>query len=250
MSRFLHARMPRWGGSVLLAGLCALSAGCATTGRESPGRRALRTVPKVPEGHLRADRAILAAFFSASGASISDDQIAQIIPPAVPQGRMDRSALRSIAGTKGFVLTVVKADERFLWEELGQNLPLLVLLPPDVRYSPAAAAFIPVAWDQKKRAVELLDGNGEIQTISEASFFARREPLRQAALCLVKPGALRRMEPTREQKLVLADFWFDQGFYRRAHAAYAAIQEAAPAGDVDVESLIGRGNVLVRKGRY
>ena len=250
MSRFLHAWLHRRGGSALLILLLALSAGCATTGREGAGRRALRTVPKVPEGHLRADRAILAAFFSASGASISDDQIAQIIPPAVPQGRMDRSALRSIAGTKGFVLTVVKADERFLWEELGRNLPLLVLLPPDVHYSPAAAAFIPVAWDQKKRVVELLDGNGEIQTISEASFFARREPLRQAALCLVKPGALRRMEPTREQKLVLADFWFDQGFYRRAHAAYAAIQEAAPAGNGDVESLIGRGNVLVRKGRY
>ena len=250
MRRFLHAWLPRWGGSTLLAVLFALSAGCATTGREGAARRALRTVPKVPEGHLRADRAILAAFFAANGARVSDDQIARIIPPAAPQGRMDRSALRSIAGTKGFVLTVVKADERFLWEELGRNLPLLVLLPADVRYSPSAAAFIPVAWDQKKRIVELLDGNGEIQIIPDASFFARREPLRQAALCLVKPGALRRMEPSREQKLVLADFWFDQGFYRRAHAAYAAIQEEAPAGTVDVESLVGRGNVLVRKGRY
>lgn len=218
--------------------------------RPSPTRRALRSLPRVPEGQLRADRAILAAFFSASGTSLTDAQLAQILPPAAPQGRMDRSALRSIAGVKGLVLTVVKADERFLWEELGRNLPLLILLPPDIHYAPAAAALIPVAWDQKNRVVELLDGNGEIQLIPEISFFARREPLKQAALCLVRPGALRRMEPTREQKLVLADFWFDQGFYRRARAAYAAIQDDGPLGTLDVESLLGRGNVLVRKGHY
>ena len=163
---------------------------------------------------------------------------------------MDRSALRAVAGAQGFVLTVVKADERFLWEELGRNLPLLVLLPPDVRYSPAAAAFIPVAWDQNKRIVELLDGNGEIQAIPDASFFARREPLRHAALCLLKPGVLERMQPTRDQKLLLADFWFDQGFYRRAQAAYVALQEEAPVGATDVEALVGQANLLFRKRRF
>ena len=241
--------MPRWGSRVLVVLLLALSAGCATTGRENATRRSLRSIPKVPEGQLRADRAILAAFFAASGATVSDAEIARILPISAPQGRMDRSALRSIAGTKGLVLTVVKADARFLWEELGHNLPLLLLLPPDVHYDPAAAAFIPVAWDQKKRAVELLDGNGEIQTMSETAFFARREPLKQAAICLVKPGVLRRMAPTREQKLVLADFWFDQGFYRRAQAAYSSIQEESPLDSLGVEALVGRGNVLVRRGR-
>ena len=59
-----------------------------------------------------------------------------------------------------------------------------------------------------------------------------------------------RLQPTREQKLVLADFWFDQGFYRRANAVYTSIQKESPDGIADVEALIGKGNVLVLKGRY
>ena len=179
----------------------------------------MRAVPKVPEGHLRADRAILAAFFAANGARISDDQIARIIPPAAPQGRMDRSALRSIAGTKGFVLTVVKADERFLWEELGRNLPLLVLLPADVRYCPSAAAFIPVAWDQKKRIVELLDGNGEIQTIPEASFFARREEF--GFLHGLRRRTMARLS-ARASRSILACSEFTRGEVRRHLGDHAA----------------------------
>lgn len=235
---------------VALALVLALSAGCATTSRENPERRALRVVPRVPESQLRADRAILSAFFAASSAPITGAQLEQIVPPSAPQGRMDRNAFRTVAGTKGRVLTVVKADESFLWEALGKNMPLLVLLPPDVHYNLVVAALIPVAWDRKTGLVELLDGNGEIQLLDAAVFFKRREPLKQAALCLIKPGALSRMEPTREQKLVLADFWFDQGFYRRAQTAYSSLQTGPPTGSADVESLVGKGNLLVRKGRY
>ena len=163
---------------------------------------------------------------------------------------MDRNALRAAARANHRVLAVVKADEAELARWLAGNRPLLVLLPPSLRYEPNAAAYVPVAWDRSSGTVELLDGNGEIQVLPEEEFFARREPLKHAALCLLKPGALERMEPTRDQKLVLADVWFDQGFYRRAQAAYVAIQEDAFAGSTDVEALVGQGNVLVRRKHY
>ena len=239
--------------SGVLAGilLLAFSAGCATfpAARDAETRRALRSIPEVPGGHLRADRALVAAFFSANGIPLSPAQLEQIIPSAAPQGRIDRAAIRRIATKQNRLLMVVKADERFLWEELGNNLPLMILLPPDIRFSPSATPLIPVAWDRERRTLDLLDGNAEIQTLAEDDFFARREPLKHAALCLIKPGALRHFEPTREQKLLLADFWFDQGFYRRASDAYRSIEEDAPSGS-DFDALIGRGNVLVRKGRY
>ncbi|NCA83441.1 MAG: tetratricopeptide repeat protein, partial [Opitutae bacterium] len=239
--------------SRVLAGilLLAFSAGCATfpAARDAPTRRALRSIPEVPGGHLRADRALVAAFFSANGIPLSPAQLEHIIPSAAPRGRIDRNAIRRIATKQNRLLMVVKADERFLWDELGNNLPLLILLPPDLRYSPAVTPLIPVAWDRERRTLDLLDGNAEIQTLAEDDFFARREPLKHAALCLIKPGALRHFEPTREQKLLLADFWFDQGFYRRASAAYRSIEKETPAG-ADLDALTGRGNVLVRKGRY
>jgi tetratricopeptide (TPR) repeat protein len=241
------------GGKRLLAGvlLLALCAGCATgpSVHESQTRRALRPMPKVRVGPLRADQALVAAFFAASGIALTPDQLAQIIPPAAPQGRIDRNAIRRIAAKNNRLLLAVKADERFLWEELGHNLPLLVLLPPDIRYSPATTPLIPVAWDQGQHVIELLDGNGEIQILPEAIFFGRRVPLQHAALCLVKPGGLAHFEPTREQKLLLADFWFDKGSYRRAGTAFADVEMSAPLG-TDVDALIGRGNILVRKGRY
>lgn len=230
--------------------LLALGAGCASLpcGPDAQ-RRALRSVPKVPGGHLRADRALVAAFFTANGAAPTPTQLEEIIPPAAPPGRIDRNAIHRIAARQGRVLMVVKADERFLWEELGNNLPLLILLPPDARRGSGLTPLIPVAWDQAKGAIELLDGNGEIRTLSDTEFFARREPLKQAALCLVRPGKLLHFEPTREQRLLLADFWLERGEYRRADATYAALQEEAPPGG-DLDALLGRGNVLVRKGRY
>lgn len=233
----------------LLLGLLFAS-GCATTAPQEGNRRALRHVPAVPENQSRADRAILAALFAASEAPLTDAELAQIIPAANPQGFMDRAALHRLATAKNRLLLVVKADERFLWEELGRDLPVLLLLPPDTRYSPAAPAFIPLAWDQQKQTLELLDGNGEIQTVAEDSFFARRDPLKHAALCLIKPNRLGQLQPTREQKLVLADFWYEQGFYRKANNAYTAIQNPKSTDTLDVAALLGQGNILVRKGRY
>ena len=230
--------------------LLALGAGCASLPC-GPGadRRALRSAPKVPGGHLRADQALVAAFFAANGTPLSSAQIEQIIPPSAPPGRIDRNAIRRLATRQNHLLTVVKADEVFLWEELGNNLPMLILLPPDIRVGSSATLLIPVAWDRTRDAIDLLNGNGEIQTLPADDFFARREPLKQAALCLIRPGRLLHFEPTREQKLLLADFWFDQGAYRRAAAAYEAVEKEAPAG-TDLAALLGRGNVLVRKRRY
>ena len=240
----------RQGGWLWLLPLLALAAGCATSGRPGTERLALHRVPAVPADQPRADRAIVAAFFAANGARLDAADLDKILPPAARPAQMDRNALRAAARANHRVLAVVKADEAELARWLAGNRPLLVLLPPSLRYEPNAAAYVPVAWDRSSGTVELLDGNGEIQVLPEEEFFARREPLKHAALCLLKPGALERMEPTRDQKLVLADFWFDQGFYRRAQAAYVAIQEDAFAGSTDVEALVGQGNVLVRKKRY
>ncbi|MGD9780524.1 MAG: tetratricopeptide repeat protein [Kiritimatiellia bacterium] len=229
--------------------LLALAAGCATP----PGTRtdgtllALRPVPAVPEGHLRADRALITAFFEANGIRIDAAQAEQILPDSALPARIDRNALRQIAARHNRLLLVVQADERYLREELARNRPLLILLPPDHRYHPIVHPRIPVAWDLAARRIDLLDGNGEIQSLDEDDFFSRREPLKHAALCLVKPGALK--QPTREEKLLLADFWFDQGFYRRATAVYSSLQDEAPAGTADVDALVGRGNVLIRRGR-
>ena len=230
--------------------LLVLAAGCATPSglRTDEPRVVLRPVPSVPEGHLRADRALIAAFFAANGVRIDAAQAEQIVPVSALQGRIDRNAIRQIAAKHNRLLVVVKADERYLREELSRNRPLLVLWPPDVRSHAAIKPCIPVAWDPAAHRIDLLDGNGEIQSVAEDDFFSRREPLKHAAICLVRPGALK--QPTREEKLLLADFWFDRGSYRRANAAYASLQDDAPPGTTDVDALVGRGNVLIRTGRY
>lgn len=242
----------RRGDFLVLTLLLTLAAGCATPSakREGSTRRALRPIPAVSSGYARADRALIAAFFSANGVPLVPAQLEQILPTSSLQGRIDRNAIRQIATKNKRLLMVVKADEEFLWDELGNHLPLLILLPSGLRNTPAIVPLIPVAWDRGQHTIDLLDGNGEIQTFPEADFFARRKPLKHAALCLIKPGALRRFKPTRDQKLLLADFWFDQGAYRRAHSAYAAVQKESPVGETDLAALVGRGNVCVRQGRY
>ena len=249
MRRPCHFPFRRQGGIYWILPLLALAAGCATPGRPD-ARLALKSVPAVPADQLRADRAIVAAFFAANGARLDADQLEQILPAALQTRHMDRNALRAAARANHRVLAVVKADDQELGAWLARNRPLLVLLPPSLRYEPNVSAYVPVAWDRPSGTIELLDGNGEIRRLPAEEFFARREPLKHAALCLLKPGVLERMEPTREQKLVLADFWFDQGFYRRAQATYTAIQEEAPLGTTDVEALVGQGTVLVRQKRY
>ncbi len=248
-----RGRKVRWKCSpFFLALLLALSSGCSSLpfGNDQSDRRALRPIPTVPSGCLRADRALVAAFFNANGIHLTTSELEQIVPPASPKGRIDRNAIRRISTQNKRLLMVVKTNEEFLWDELGNNLPLLVLLPPDTHYNSTVVPLIPIAWDRKQNTVELLDGNSQILTLPENDFFLRREPLKHAALCLIKPSQFKHFEPTRDQKLLLADFWFDQGNYRQAEVVYTAIQEEAPAEKPDLDALVGRGNVFVRKGRY
>lgn len=248
----LPPRHPRRGRNILTGLLVgSLAGGCATPSKiTQDARHELRHIPTVPAHHTRTDQAILAAFFAANGATLTQAEIEQIIPPANAHGQMDRNAIRRIATQKKRVLMTVKADECFLWEKLCAQLPLLLLLPPSNRFSRDITLVVPLAVNLTAGTIELLDGKGEILTLPTADFFARREPLKQAALCLIKPGQLSRQEPTREQKLLLADFWFSRKNYARAHTAYASIQPAVPSGQQDVASLTGRGNILVRQGRY
>ena len=234
------------GGIAVIA--IVFAAGC-TTVPDGVVRRGLQPIPTVTADHLRADRAILAAFFTANGLRLSVQDAEAIISPSARFGYMDRNAFRRIAQNQNRVLMAVKADETYLWEQLGHNRPLLILLPPSTTFSATATLLIPIAWDQTAGRIDLLDGNGEIQTLTEQEFFARREPLKHAALCLIRPGGVRSMAPTREQKLVLADFWFHRGFYRHAQATYNALEEIAPTG-TDLDALLGRGNILVRKKRF
>ena len=232
-------------------GLWGLLSGCATLPADpAETRRSLPAIPEVPDGQVRADRALVAAFFGAAGIELEPRQLEQILPADAPQGAIDRNALQRIAAKHGRRLVVVKADEEFLWQELGIRLPLLVLLPPGTAYSPAATPLIPVAWDRAEGVIELLDGNGEIQTLPDVEFFARRDPLKHAALCLVRTGRLPHFEPVRDQKLLLADFWFDAACYRRNNVVHQALQSADSFGKNDVDSLLERGNRLIRQGRY
>ena len=235
---------------LLLLGLCA---GCATAPSAAippSGRLALRHAPAIPDlDGLRPDQALLAAFCSANGLHVSPAQLTRIIPHSEVQGRMDCSALRDLAGRHGRKLMVISADERFLDEELQHDRTLLVLLPAGRTYRAATTPGIPVAWDRNARTLELLTGTGRIQTVPEDEFFARREPLKQAALCLVKTGPAGGTEPPREARLVLADFSFDRSSYRNVPVDYSAVQEKSPVAD-SAQSQVDRGIRLVRKGRF
>ena len=239
----------RVGAALLLAAGCA---GCTTgrTGLPDSNRRALARTPAIPENIARTDQALVAAFFAANGARLTPLQVAEILPAAAPPGRLDRAAVRRVATQKNRVLTVVHADEDYLWEALGRNQVLLVLLPASLHYRPATTPCIPVAWDRDADRLEVLDGSGRVQALSAFAFFARRVPLNHAALSLADPQALERSGTTREDKLQLADFWFDKGSYRRAGSIYAEVENSASDQDLQVEAIVGRGNTLVRKGRY
>ncbi len=231
--------------------LIALCAGCSTLPSENSATSChLRSIPSIPPSSLRPDQALVSAFFAANGIRLTTDQLHDILPNPSTPGQLDRHATRRIAKEHHRLLASVKADERFLWDELAANQPLLLFLPADLHYHPEATPVIPVAWDRHSRTIDLLDGSGQIRSIPEATFFELREPLRHAALRLVKPSSLRASEPPREQLLLLADFWYDQSFYRRTEPVFTAIQQDIPAASEDLGALLERGNALIRKNRY
>ncbi len=162
---------------------------------------------------------------------------------------MDRPALQRIARTHKTRLLTLKADRRYLWQELGDNRALLVLLPADLTYHPEANAFIPLAWDRAAQRIELLDGQGQIQRIEETDFFARRLPLRHAALALLRTDGLRRREPSRDQQLLLDDFWYSSRNYRHRMPRRVPVLQTLPP-DADAPTLIQAGNRLLRQEDY
>lgn len=228
-----------------------LAAGCATSNRPPDGTaRALNDIPEIPSGFARADQAILAAFFSAYGIRLTDGQMEEITPSFSPGGFMDRNALRRIARKHRHTVVVILADDHYLWKELEIQRPLLIRLPRSATYSTDPSSLrIPLRWDRENRYIEMLDGHGEIHSLSDKDFFARRAPLKHAALCLVPSGPFGPPKPTRDQRLLLADFWPHLGFYNRTQVQHLSIQET-PSRHTPVETLVETGNQQIRRGRY
>ena len=98
------------GGIAVIA--IVFAAGC-TTVPDGVVRRGLQPIPTVTADHLRADRAILAAFFTANGLRLSVQDAEAIISPSARFGYMDRNAFRRIAQNQNRVLMAVKADETY-----------------------------------------------------------------------------------------------------------------------------------------
>lgn len=235
---------------LLVPCVLAFACGCASMTGRSPqqdSRRALRHLPSVATHSHRSDQALVAAFFAANGIRLSTGQIQECLSDSAPLGRLNRQAVRNTARQHNRTLSVVKADEELLWEALGANQPLLVLLPPGTTYSPSATPMIPVAWDRSSGTLDLLDGNGIVHSLPAADFFERRDPLKHAALLLTPSSGLR---PSREQTLLLTDFWYDQIFYRNVPVVFSPVQTVeAPLG-TDLHSLLDQGASLIRKGRF
>ncbi len=210
----------------------------------------------LPPADLRSDRALLSAFFAANGAPITDDECAQILDHPVTPGRMERAVLVRTARLRDRIPMTFNASRRHLPAALRSGRLLLLYLPAPGPAPGLPELVLPVAWSAAHPAtVWLLHGDGSVSPMPADDFFARRAPLKQAALCLVAPSGLAsfardagQKEPTRSQKLLLADFWYGQGHYRRAEASYSSLLEA-PEDDAPFDSLdalLGRADSLVK----
>lgn len=256
------ADLATWFFGPLLLALCA----CSTLPPPDPRLERLPAdavrLPRVPlpPADERADRAILSAFFEANHAPITADECAQILDHPLAPGRMERAVLVRTARLHDLVLMTFNANRRHLPAALRSGRVLLLYLPAADPRAALPELAIPVACSESDPAtVWLLRGDGSVSPIPADDFFARRAPLKQAALCLVAPSGLAafardagQKEPTRSQKLLLADFWYGQGQYRRAAASYSSLLEA-PDDDAPFDSLdalLGRADSLVKLRKY
>ncbi len=223
----------------------AFTSGCTSLSPRDDFR-SLRRVPSVDKEAHRSDQALLAAFFSANGIRLSSEEIRDCLPDSAPQGRLNRQVMRHSAHRHHRTLATVRADEELLWKALGANTPLLLLLPRGNTYQPSATPVIPVAWDRAAGTLDLLDGNGAVHSLPAATFFERRDPLKHAALVL-EPSRLR---PSREQGLLLTDFWYTPLFYRNETVVFSPVQTVETPCGTDLQSLLDQGARLIRKGRF
>lgn len=243
--------------------LLVLAAGCSTLPRQPIVRtdtyRGLRQTPAPAlSGHARPDQAVLDAFFSAYGTPPTAEELARLIPATMPPGRIAMGEFRRSATARELLPAAVRADTDGLWNALGQGEVLLLVLPPPRAARPARAPSelaIPVGWDQTAGVIEFV-GSGLTNTpgartrLPAADFFARRAPLRHAALRLRAPREIARdahADPV--SRLLLADFYFARGDYRQADALYAALAASDLPPQELALALLGRANILVQRGQ-
>ena len=244
-------------GRLLSVFLLLAAAGCASwrgpQGR-NPDIRSLSPQPGVPPAvHATAVEGIFDAFFAANRIGLTPKELADICPGgSLLEKAGNPEALLRIARKNGRILAFIPADAANLWDSLGRNRPLLLYLPAERPDGPLPRLVIPVRWDRHAGQLRLLDGNGILHDLPEDRFFALREPLRHAALCLVKPSEVGKLPLSfRERQLLLADYHLERGDYRRAEALYRDLPPSpgADAGAADLRALSGRAAALVRLGK-
>lgn len=228
---------------------CLAAAGCATWRGAGPEVRALSPPLSVrgAESAASVPESVLDAFFSANGLELAPGELSGLLLPGVVQCRIDRGALQRAARERDRIVATVPADPETLWEALGRNLPLLLYLPDPPR---AVFLAIPEVWDRQSGRIRLFDGTGVPRDLPADRFFALREPLGQAALCLASPRSLRRLPiPDRERTLLLAGHAFARGRLRRAEALYASLLDTATTDAETIAALDGQASVRVRRGK-
>lgn len=241
-------RRPKVRGVLLAVAFALFAAGCATRGPRGPSVFALAPVPAVPAGTDSDADAVLGAFFAANGIDLSPAERADILPPGVVQGRIDRVALLRAARMRNRIAVTVKADPDGLRDAFERNVPLLLYLPGGRHGSIKLA--MPVDWDCEAGRMHLLAGIGPLLEIPEERFFGMRNNLSNAALCLATPRGLGRLPvPGPERLRLLADFRFAQGSYRRSVALYEQLLENAGTPTMTVHALCGLADSLVRLGK-
>lgn len=231
---------------LLAAAMVILAAGCATRGPRKPYPLGLSPAPRVPSGTVSDADAVLGAFFAAYGIDLAPEERADILPPGVVQGRIDRTALLRAARKHDLIAVTLKADGDGLRDAFERNIPLLLYLPGG-RRGPRLA--MPVAWEREEGRISLMAGSGPLLEIPESRFFAMRADWSHAALCLSTPRGLGRLPiPESERTRLLADFHAAKGDHRRAAALYEKFLPDAATPAMTVHALCGLADSLVQLG--
>lgn len=243
-----HRRAPGgFRGILLVVAICLFTAGCATRAPRRPSILALSSRPAAPTGTVSDADAVLVAFFAANGIALTPDERADILPPGVVQGRIDRTSLLRAARMRDRITVTVKADTDGLQDAFQRNLPLLLYLPGG-RHGGVRLAM-PVDWDREAGRIHLLVGSGPLLEMPEDRFFGMRNGLSHSALCLATPRMLDRLTvPGPERTRLLADFRFAKGDYRRASSLYEKLLAEENTPEATVHALCGLADSFVRMG--
>ena len=164
-----HRTVPGGFRGILLAVAVAfLAAGCATHVPRSPSILALSSVPAAPTGTVSDADAVLGAFFAANGIDLTPEERADILPPGVVQGRIDRAALLRSARKRNHIAATVQTDADGLQDAFERNLPLLLYLTGGSHGRVRLA--MPVDWERETGQMHLLVGAGPLLEMPEDRF--------------------------------------------------------------------------------